>query len=516
MKSNFTFLRILFVSVLNLLPLIKVSTQTLEIHQMAIGNADSGMIIIRDTTRVMNAIRIGFLREKFTGDHLKEFEKQLTDKNFFSLPSAGSTAILEDIVKKIDPAKWDELNTYLNTTFDTDQKKVNMTQVLIDLAKTKSDKYIVKGTIKQLTIIDLGRKGTEDSHDAKTVYAYMVKQGFTGQVDNFILSHYHEDHCGGLQTFSGLAGVSFTNFYDSGSDKVAFTKADAENDHKMLVGDETYTKFYREVIQTSLGLPNLDEVDDLREANKKSPGDEINLENGAKLICVASNSAVYNDAGTFRGGTNPNDYSLAFVLYYKGFRFFTGGDISGISDKECNPYKDVETSLATGLAAVPELRRRVGGTADDGHICGLKVSHHGSRCSSNDVFLNRITSKVSIIPNGWDIYHYNPRKETFARLNSSASIEKIYCLGLMKDNVRPRKKAYKPWPAAGNLINTGKVIISGNTAVIVDDKNTDLTKSTFIVKWDGNLRGESDGKLDRLYPATSLPDPPFHSYICNH
>lgn len=62
---------------------------------------------------------------------------------------------------------------------------------------------------------------------------------------------------------------------------------------------------------------------------------------------------------------NPNDHSLAFVLEWEGFRYFTAGDLSG--DLSLKRYANIEEPLVEYLAAQGKLPVTV-----------MKVNHHGS------------------------------------------------------------------------------------------------------------------------------------------
>ena len=88
------------------------------------------------------------------------------------------------------------------------------------------------------------------------------------------------------------------------------------------------------------------------------------------------------------------------------FRYFTGGDCGGISDK----YADLQTPLASII--------------DDVDV--MKINHHGSRYSTNSVFLDSLRPEAVIISVGNNNRYSHPAVETIDRLNHSPSIRSIY------------------------------------------------------------------------------------------
>lgn len=90
-----------------------------------------------------------------------------------------------------------------------------------------------------------------------------------------------------------------------------------------------------------------------------------------------------------------NDLSLVGVLETGGAKFLFGGDMSAEKEKQLANLYDVNIDI-------------------------LKVSHHGSKYSSNAEFLKEATPKVSIIGVGKNSYGH-PTKEALGRLANIGS-----------------------------------------------------------------------------------------------
>src|SRR5258708_4498480 len=94
-----------------------------------------------------------------------------------------------------------------------------------------------------------------------------------------------------------------------------------------------------------------------------------------KVTCVAVNGKV--SGGIHASGLasdDENGRSIALTIEYRQFRYFIGGDLSGV----------VESVLADNV----------------GKVTVLRVNHHGSQTSSSKKFLDALAPKVAIISVG--------------------------------------------------------------------------------------------------------------------
>ena len=115
---------------------------------------------------------------------------------------------------------------------------------------------------------------------------------------------------------------------------------------------------------------------------------------GVEIECVAVNNATDFDT-TGLPSSKENDNSIALILTFDGFEYFTGGDLTF----------STESSLATGVR-----------DCDVYH-----VNHHGSRATSSMLsFVTRLSPEVSIASNG--TRHGHPTDDVAQRLIGIGSL----------------------------------------------------------------------------------------------
>lgn len=231
--------------------------------------------------------------------------------------------------------------------------------------------------------------------------------GEKGVIDYALISHFHDDHFGGIHTKSpmsisgnyrltGITGVGelipirtlidrgYTNPVDMKSDSVK----NAMLSHK-AGGAEAYLTMQNYWAFSEAQMKKGMTVETL-EAGKK---DQIQLKHqrGAypqfHIVNVKSNGRIWTGKGTdtfeyfphkYIAGENP--LSLAIRIDYGAFRYFTGGDNPGIVDLGASKYNDTETPMAPSVGAVDVA----------------VMNHHGNRDSQNEVFVKTLQPRVWI------------------------------------------------------------------------------------------------------------------------
>lgn len=561
-----------------LLPSPPALGQSLEIHQIAVDNADAGVIIIRDVNNVWNTISYEVLRRMLPDNdfvimtnRLDELVAETFDtdhtKTYKDLPFDQTQAWLKN---HFGDVYYKKLTDHVNTLFSVDpihedskSQGINATQVLLRLS-TNDHHFetgntleipatnVLIGTVKNATVIDAGRSDYgQDVHD------YLIAQGVQ-RIDNFILSHKHDDHFGG---FKGMvdAGLSVDRvfmpalfeptypqtFGPSGSQENSLYANFYLPLIERFADDSIKTQLFNEVqkVKDILGREKTDSqhADKLLANAMESilgnhvfqpdTGATITLDRDLNIVMtlVAENRAVingrhdsnyvhYRKTGNKR---NDNDFSLAFILSYNSFTYFTAGDLSGASTGNhdawgtgCSSYDNVELPLSMHL---PES-----GVTHRGHTCAFKASHHGSQCSNSSALLRVLNPTVAVIPNGMDKKHGNPDPRMYGRLvelnRNGLNIEEIYTLGQMENeevrttNRKGENVYYRPWTYSTYTVDTStyeanlgqlgtqeaidlelpRVVISGNTVIVVSDR-PNIPNSNFIVRHDGQFASHNRG-----------------------
>lgn len=216
---------------------------------------------------------------------------------------------------------------------------------------TGSSTLIVSPTNKYI-LIDAGMT----NYGNHTVYPFLTSLGIT-HLDHTIATHYHEDHIGGLdEVIYALSGSGRNDSvlgwcYDRGDSNPPV--------NTIYTGYAAAAGSKRRVI----GL-----------------GETLNLGGGAFMFCVVRNGRVMNGTGV-TPSSGENHRSIGVILQYGRFRLFIGGDLTGYA---VSGDPDVETKVA------PVTR----------DVAVYVVNHHGSRNSSNTVFLDSLRAKAAIISQG--------------------------------------------------------------------------------------------------------------------
>jgi len=253
---------------------------------------------------------------------------------------------------------------FISTSFICAQAQLKIYQIDVN---TGDAALIVSPTNKYI-LIDAG----DDRHSyGDTVLRFLQNLGIT-HLDNIIVSHYHEDHIGGMpRVIYGLSGSGHNDSilgwcYDRGD---TYTTSMFIN-YKNAVGSKRRT----------IGL-----------------GETLDLGGGAFMFCVVRNGKVMNGDSVLPN-SGENYRSLVWILKYGLFKFYTGGDLVGAN---VSGERDVETKAAPVIRNV--------------HV--IKVNHHGSGNSSNNLFLDSLRPAAAIISQGTDPVNNNhPHQEALDRL----------------------------------------------------------------------------------------------------
>lgn len=213
-------------------------------------------------------------------------------------------------------------------------------------------------------------------------------------LDYAVLTHFHGDHMGtltagsppaksGAYRLSGITDVGdaipIRRMIDRGWPGYDFP---APSGGAMMVNYRAFLKWQAE----NRGL----------KVERFEPGraDQIVLQRAAReypafqVRNIAANGWVWTGSGTecrnrFPGGSVPieNNCSLAFRLTYGAFRYFNGGDLSGIPGAKAPAWTDMESAVAWVTGPV------------DVHA----LNHHGTPDGASTFFLSVLQPRIHIL-----------------------------------------------------------------------------------------------------------------------
>jgi len=217
------------------------------------------------------------------------------------------------------------------------------------------------------------------STDVKNVGTYRIlpflKYKGIDHIDYWFVSHVDSDHISGL--IEALdAGYSISNIVVD----------------KYMLDEDNYRD-----------IENLANDNDVNVIVMKK-GDVV-AEDNLKLLCVFAGSDEIDDI---------NGNSLGILGEYieedRNVKFFIGGDMTVDSEKCLLSDASAETSYCI-------RGEQTTGYEELSNIDILKVSHHGSKSSSSEEFLQLISPKMSIISAGVNNRYHHPSKEVVSRLD---------------------------------------------------------------------------------------------------
>lgn len=242
--------------------------------------------------------------------------------------------------------------------------EAGVTITVLDVGQ--GDATLVRSTSGATLLFDGGPNGT----GASVILPYLASQGITA-LDFIVVSHYHEDHIGGLDEVYSHTGAT-GGVWDRGW---SYTTV-------------TYTNYANAVAANRHTLAD-GQVFDL--------GDQVT----ATCVCLNGNGEL---SAPFNDGDLENEYCVALLIECGDFDYFQAGDLIGTDD---GGHVDIETGVGQKLLALGKANLEV-----------YKVSHHGSYTSSNAAFLNATTPEVAVISVSDDNSYGHPHLETLQRLQA--------------------------------------------------------------------------------------------------
>lgn len=236
---------------------------------------------------------------------------------------------------------------------------------------------------RDVILIDTGE------NDSDRIRQELTNNGFTlstKPITRFIISHYDRDHFGHAPQLVPLAEI----VYDHGNNNLSSSDA------------------YDSAYQTAVNAPSVDR-------RTMTLDYEETFSGGVVMKCVAVNQATDFDANVTPSSGDDNPNSIALIISYNGFDYFTAGDLT----------RTGESSLDSGIQ-----------NCDVYH-----VNHHGSSTTSSTTnFVRKLDPEVSLASNGRSYGHPSDRVGRFITQDPSISGK------FFQTNRNPNSGAYQNDP----------------------------------------------------------------------
>lgn len=243
---------------------------------------------------------------------------------------------------------------------------------------------------------------TNSEYTAAEIVANYIQKihpnGRNAQLDYAVISHFHEDHYGDVDEHSKLSDNG--KYYLTG-----ITEIDKYVPIKVLI-DRAYPGYdfpsgFRQYNSNNKTFKNyLNFIDSRKEANKSTeriqagsqkqitlkhkeyPEFEVRNLKENLTIWAGQEDSVINLANDFKPlivgcGFNENPLSIALLIRYGDFKYFTGGDITGYNWRN---VLDVETPIANAI----------------GEVDAMALNHHGFHDATNEYFMKTLNPRVVV------------------------------------------------------------------------------------------------------------------------
>ena len=174
------------------------------------------------------------------------------------------------------------------------------------------------------------------------------------------------------------------------------------------------------------------------------------------FTCVAANGHVLG--GKYirpLHSDRENARSMCFLLRFGSFAYYFGGDAPGV------PANNLEGAVGTAILAKFGLD----------HVCGMKVSHHGSHHSTKPEFVELLDPTSAFVSCGIHDKFLPPRQEPIDALADGSRMQNFYLTrcAYRRDHITPHGEIQQgQGRVAGDESTLGTIILRIEHAMIHD------------------------------------------------
>lgn len=251
------------------------------------------------------------------------------------------------------------------------------------------------------------RRPSEDITPGAAIVAFVrhvMPHGAAPRIDYALISHFHDDHYGGVRP--GLKRAESGDFQLTGMTEVgaglpigtlidrAFPDYGRRLDPRQMADSSflNYRAFQMWAQARGTRLERLvpgssGQIILLHDASRFPTFRIRNIKSSEELATADGQvMSLFGplDPRNADGRLNENVQSLAFVLSYGAFDYFSGGDNTGLSGPGVPDWLDIESRMAAAV----------------GPVDVLTLNHHGNRDATNAAFLAALKPRV-LVQQGW-------------------------------------------------------------------------------------------------------------------
>lgn len=258
----------------------------------------------------------------------------------------------------------------------------------------------------------------------RTIANYIARHAPPGRppaLDYAVVTHYHDDHIGAMRPEAPLSKTS--GYRLTGLAAVAaridihrlLDRGEEDGVAGLASGSDAAYANYRAFTRDAAVRSQL-KVETLRagSSDQIAPVHDLGAASGFSVRVLKTGRWLWNGVDDGRrelfskaqasqaGKAAENALSVALLIRYGAFSYFSGGDNPGLGSPERAPWQDVETPLAAVV----------------GPVEAMTLDHHGNRDANNATLLASLAPRV-VIQQCWT--SDQPGQEVVQRLVASGS-----------------------------------------------------------------------------------------------